>query len=394
MSISRRSILRIVPIAAAGFMTGRMPINNIRASTSLSSKEYSGSSLNGWEIALGDALYARSGESPVALDDIETVHHLTSPERSYTELFANVNRRVIMAHNITFYRIIDNAAFQYIHTCGYRFRLPYSSQADVDAEINGQTIEGGIFVWDGSRSQLDYGMAFQWIVNPWMAGELNIWTGSEWQHVGNLDLADDAQQWHEVEMIVDYPRQATTLLIDKTQYQSLFTATSKSGWGIETAARLQAEVISIYPEPAGIKAVHKAQFKDWYWSWEPVPSKVYLPLIIKPEPPTSTPTPTATSTPTPTPTATSTPKPTPSSCNDAYFTYPVANQSVSSPFNVRWVPDTCIMVLQAYQGGHLIYENKNATSGIQIGIPAGRTELKIWVPGGYWPVQNIWINVI
>ena len=376
-----------------------------QASISLSPKEFSDFSLNCWEIALGDACSAGPGEPPVSLADIETVHHLSSPERSYSELFANVDRRRIVAHNITFYRVICDAAFQYIHTCGYKFRLPYTPEADANAEFNGQTIEGGIFVWDGGNTRLDYGMAFQWIVNPWLttAGDLNVWTGSGWQKVDEVLPLD--QEWHEVNMTVDYPNHAVTLLVDNNKCESLFTATTKSGWGPETAARLQVEAISKYPEPEGINAIHKVEVKDWHWTWEPASTKAFLPLIAKAEPPTLTPTPTATSTPTVTPTATATPSPTPTppvSCGDAFFTDPEPNETVCSPFDVCWVPSTCRMELQAYQNGLLVFEEKNARSCMRLsigdgningGIKAGYTELKMWVPGAYNPQPPIWITI-
>lgn len=376
MPIRRRGFLKMLLSVIAGSVAGKTLINGQPlAATPLSARrEYGGASLNGWEIALGDALYNRPGEPSVTLDDIETVHHLSS-----TELLANVNRRVIMAHNITFYRIIDNTALSYVHTCGYKFRLPYIPQPEEDSQDNGQTIEGGIFVWDGGKTQLDYGMAFQWIVNPFPdsnTGHVNAWTNDGWVHVGDLPLDSGALVWHDVQMVVNYPSRATALFIDGQPYQSYLAAVPKIGWGTETAARLQAEIVSIYPEPSGIRATHKAEFKDWYWFWE---YRVYMPLVAKP-PPTPTPTPT--------------PQPTPISCNLAYFTHPVANQTVSRPFDICWVPDTCGMVLQAYQNGSLIYENKQAASCTRIDIPLGLTELKIWVPGAYAPAHAIWVTVI
>jgi hypothetical protein len=396
VTTSRRDILKMLPTAAAGLVMGAAAVNVQSAGTAAvpASMEFGGESLNSWEITLGDALYNRAGEAPVSQDDIETVHHLLPPGHSYTELLANVNRRVIMAHNITFYRIIKDTAFDFVHTCGFKFMLPYSPQQDTAAEYNGQTIEGGIFIWDGSKTKLDYGIAFQWVVNPWdKSGDINVWNGTDWPRVDNIDLATGTPFiWHEVRMVVNCPQKRTSLSIDGKSYPSQYTATKKTGFGPEVAARLQAEIVSIYPEPAGLKTLHKAHFKDWYWIWGPV---AQLPAVLNPA--TVTLTPTATATPTPTPTAT--PVPTPRSCSEAFFTNPTSNQTVSRPFDVCWAPSKCAMVLQAYQNGspQPIYENKRAVPCTRLGvgdIQPGLTELKIWVPGASTPTASIWITVL
>jgi hypothetical protein len=375
MSVSRRDILRMFPAAAASFLAGRNAVNRLSLAAAPQSvgREYGGSSLDGWELTLGDALYHPPEEPPVSLCDIELINHISCPERSYSELLANVNLRPIMAHAIAFYRLIDETALSFVHSCGYKFRLPYLPQADVNSEENGETIEGGIFVWDGGQTRLDYGMAFQWVVNPWAedSGHLKAWTtGEQWVQVGELPLASEALKWHEVRMVVDYPSQDTQLFIDETQYQSYLAATPKTDWGTETAARLQAEVVSIYPQPSDIRAMHRAEFRDWYWSWT---YKAYLPLVLK---------------------APATLEPTPDTCASAYFTHPVTDQTISNPFDVCWVPDTCIMVLQAYQNGGLIYENKEAASCTTIDIPSGLTELKIWVPGSHAPADTLWVTIV
>jgi len=271
----RRTILKAVPAAIAGTLLGggrEIPARAAPAAACTPTKRYQGRDLSGWEVALGDALYARAGEDPVTLDDIETVH-----AGGYSELYANVRRRVIMAHNITFKRIVDDEAFQTIHTAAFRFRLPYLPVADESADLNAQTLEGGLFVWDGGGTRLDYGIAFQWVLNPWFRfGELRTWTdanGGEWAAVGHL--APDTQ-WHEVKMAIDYPRQTTALWIDNAHLLTRYTATPKpETWGTETAARLQAEIVSIYPEPRGLRAAHRAQFRDWTWDWE----RVYCALL-------------------------------------------------------------------------------------------------------------------
>lgn len=280
MSISRRNIIKMLPATVIGFLAKQQP-SIIAAHPSSSQsliRHYQGDDLSTWDVTLGDAIYARVGEPLASVDDIETIHLSTQ-----SELRANINRRIIMAHNITFKRFIDKVAFQYIHTCGYKFRLPYLPQQDEKSDYSAESIEGGIFVWDGGDSRLDYGIAFQWGLNPWHEfGYLRTWTDrsdeGEWTNVGQLT---PDTEWHDLKMILDCQRGLTALLIDGNHILTQFTSVTKPfNWGTETAARLQAEVVSIYPEPSGMQAMHKAEFKDWYWTWEPYNTcEVFLPIV-------------------------------------------------------------------------------------------------------------------
>lgn len=269
----RRDFLKVSSIALLSFLT------SAPAEHSLSPRRYEGPNFVGWEVVVGDRIYAAPGEPPVGISDIETIHYST-----HSELRANIHRRRIMAHNITFKRIIDGNAFEYVHTSGFKFRLPYLPSTD-NFDLNAQTLEGGIFVWDGSGTRLDHGVGFQWILNPWMNtfGEIRIWTevnGGQWESVGYL--APDTR-WHEIRIVIDFRRETTLVKIDDTCYPSCLSRTPKpETWGPETAARLQAEIISVYPEPSGIRAMHKAEFKDWVWEWEPQNTHcVFLPFIRK-----------------------------------------------------------------------------------------------------------------
>ncbi len=241
-------------------------------------QHYEGPNFTGWEVVVGDGVYAAPGEPPVGPSDIETVHYTT-----YSELRANIRRRRIMAHNITFKRIVDENAFEYIHTCGFAFRLPYLPTTD-NFDLNAQTLEGGLFVWDGSTTRLDYGVGFQWVLNPWMDifGEIRTWKadGNEGQWEGVGYLTPDTR-WHEIKIVVDFKRGTTSVEIDGTPYPACLSRTPRAEtWGPETAARLQAEIISLYPEPSGIRAMHRAEFKDWFWVWEPQPAcRIFLPFV-------------------------------------------------------------------------------------------------------------------
>jgi hypothetical protein len=262
-SFSRKNFLKLIPPALlAGFLSS----HNIATSQAQSTKSginLHGKGFEGWTVNLGDALYARPGEAPVDITDIETAHL-----GKYSELKANIKRRVIMAHNVTFKRIIDKNVLHYSHECAYQFRLPYLPRPVVTDEWNAQTLEGGFFVWDGANTRLDYGTAFQWNLNPWGdVGAIGIWTANgdagQWITVGRL-IPDT--NWHHVKLVVDVLSETTVLIIDETRYPAVLSKTTKpDSWGTEVAARLQAEIVSIYPEPSGLKAAHKAQFRNWKW---------------------------------------------------------------------------------------------------------------------------------
>ncbi|MGC1376370.1 MAG: twin-arginine translocation signal domain-containing protein [Anaerolineales bacterium] len=261
--ISRRDFLKLAPTALAGSLI-TIPKSLDGESTPLSNLNYTGSNLKGWNVVLGDALYNRPPEPPVTIADIQTVH----PAATYSELRANIKQRIIMAHNITYKKFVNPNALDYIHTCAYTFRLPYLPVADSLATLNGQTIEGGIFIWDGPKTRFDYGAAFQWVINPWLSNTIRTWDGTNWIDVG-LKTVDTA--WHTLKIAVDFRRKLTSLTIDGKQYPSQFSKTAKPNtWGNTTDARFQIEIVSIYPEPSGVKALHKAQVKNWSWLWEPV----------------------------------------------------------------------------------------------------------------------------
>lgn len=336
-------------------------------------RRYQGSDLKNWEVVLGDALHACPNEPPVALSDIQTEHF-----GAYSELRANIVPRAIMAHNITFNRIIDSAALQFVHTCGFKFMIPFTPPQDPNATMNAQTFEGGLFIWDGADTRLDYGMAFQWVLNPWAwnpqdkRGEMRVWTGERWQPVGTLPFVES--KWYEVKMILDPYRQTTALLFDGVHFPTQFSKTPKpADWGTEIAARLQAEIISIDPQPnCTIKASHKAQVKDWYWEWE-YPYRTSIPIAK----------------------VCLYPNREPSSCSEAFITSPCNRQKVSGEFKVFWKPETCKMVLQYYQGGQLKEEIKDASSGATLKpVSPGLTQIKIWVPGSSTESDNIWVDVL
>lgn len=233
----------------------------------LTNQIYNGIDMSDWEVALGDALFSSNNQLPVAPTDIQSLSMGT-----HTELQCNRFNQGIMAHNITYKRLIDEQALAYRHLAGYQFRLPYLPSTS-NGDLNAQTVEGGLFIWDGAQTRLDYGLAFQWVLNPWMSSFGDVWcwsstNGGQWVPSGYLK---PDTEWHQLDLVFDYQTQATSLKLDGQTFLTSFTFTPKpDSWGTETAARLQAEIISIWPGwEASYAPMHKAEFKNWYWQWKP-----------------------------------------------------------------------------------------------------------------------------
>lgn len=232
---------------------------------------YQGNDLAGWQTSLGDGLFAAQGQAPASQDDIETVHLGT-----HSELRANTRQRGIMAHNITYNRQSHPDALNYVHFCEFSFRLPYIPITS-DWNLNAQTLEMSFFIWDGVSSRSDYGLALQWILNPWMSsyGALRAWINDPasaqpiggWKNVGYLPVD---MNWHTVKMVFDYHYQTTAMSLDDAHFLSSFTATPKpTTWSNEIVARLCAEIISIFPGSNSNAPLHIAEVRDWNWNWLP-----------------------------------------------------------------------------------------------------------------------------
>ncbi len=229
------------------------PLSTIRP------RSFEGQNLSKWEVTLGDGNYG----APITSDDIETTHH-----EGLSELVANRhNRSDIQVHNITFFRVIDNRALNcYVHTASYEIRLPYDLGA---GEERGTSVEGGLFIWGGQQDRLDYGLAFQWLVDPMNAedfGALRTWNGESWVRIGQK--TPDAQ-WHQVRFVFDHQGQATGLWLDGQPLPTQHSATDRPDFGPEVAARLQVETISAFPGEQGAGSVHRVQVRNWRWNWEP-----------------------------------------------------------------------------------------------------------------------------
>ncbi len=273
---SRRDFLKLTGAGALGGLFGPAHSLGLDQQEALAPREESGADLTGWTVVLGDGVYAAPGEDPVTIDDIDTVHDGTA-----SELRANISQRRIMAHNITYRRIRDSSAFEFTHLFECAFRLPYLP-AIGNGDENAQTFEGGLFIWDGITTRLDYGLAFQWGLNPYERfGEMRCWTDSSdehWQPVGHFQ-PDTA--WHHLQLILDFQRQATGFAIDGRRFPSQFVAIPKSdSWGAAISAGVQLEVISIYPGETGAGARHRALVRDWRWQWIDADAyQAHLPFI-------------------------------------------------------------------------------------------------------------------
>lgn len=257
--LSRRRLLLSLPAVPAAALATK-----VAPAEAMVTRSYGGPSLRGWDVVLGDGLYAAPGEQPVSLADIRSDHYADQ-----TELVANPSRRRIMAHNITVKTVESASALRRLHRGAYSFRLPYLPQVD-NFDLNAQTIEGGIFIWDGPATRLDYGVAFQWALNPWMDefGDIRTWTewdGGQWQKVGFLT---PDTEWHRVRFGFDPVNRTSSITIDGLFFPSAYSRTPKpEDWGTEIAARLQAEIISLYPGEDNPGTLHRAEFRDWSWRW-------------------------------------------------------------------------------------------------------------------------------
>jgi hypothetical protein len=248
-----RFVLFILLMVSVSFVSAALP-----------SRLYQGATLTGWRTVVGDAICHASGEDPVSLSDISTVHLST-----YSELRANVLRRSIMAHNITFKRVRNDTALRYIHDARFQFRLPYIPSTS-NTRLNAQTAEAGLFVWDGADTRLDYGAAFQWRLNPWSDdfGELWVWTGSRWRN-SNRTLPVNTN-WHTARFVVNFPNETAALTIDGTAIPIPFSRTPKDdSWGTTIDARFQVENVSLYLCEGGTPVMHRTQFRNWRWLWQP-----------------------------------------------------------------------------------------------------------------------------
>ena len=190
----RRGVARVAAgLLVASALTSASSSERV-VSASGPTASLSGADLTGWRVVVGDGIWTAAGERPVSEGDVATQHRGT-----YSELFANVQRRGVMAHNITYLPMPNVDELKMTHRASIDFRVP--AVPSTTGSFRAQTIEIGLFVWDGIDTRLDHGLAMQWVLNPWVPeyGAVRVWRntarGPRWERVGYLepDIA-----WHTV----------------------------------------------------------------------------------------------------------------------------------------------------------------------------------------------------
>ncbi|MFI5931548.1 hypothetical protein [Actinoplanes sp. NPDC051494] len=212
--------------------------------------------LSGWTTVVGDGVFAAAGQDPVSDADIAVEHRGTA-----SLLAANVRNRGVMAHVISYKSKAGPAQMRRTQRAGFAFRLPYLPST-AGGPRNAQTVEGGLFVWDGA---IDHGTAFQWVLNPWLDtfGHVLAWTGDSWTSSGYLE---PDTSWHRVAFEVDPVRHTVRLVLDGKRLPAPYSRTPKVGWDATVTARLQAEAISLWPgESATWAPRHEVLVRDWTW---------------------------------------------------------------------------------------------------------------------------------
>lgn len=173
-----------------------------------------------------------------------------------------------MAHNITFDRFTAPDGMQRTHRASTLFRIP-EVPTDASWHYNSQTLEIGIFVWDGVETRADYGMAMQWVLNPWIDefGQIRAWSmtddGPEWLAI---DYLEPDTEWHRFDCVYR-PGGAAVLRLDGGAPVAIGeTRTPKHpSWGATVDARFQMEIVSVWPGVNPSVPAHTAEFRDWSW---------------------------------------------------------------------------------------------------------------------------------
>ena len=221
-----------------------------------------GADLTGWRTVIGDGVWVGPGQSEVTLDDIRTQNLGT-----HSLLEANIHERGVMAHNITFDRFSAPDGMTKTHTAEAEFRIPTVPTTD-NWDYNAQTLEIGVFVWDGETTRSDYGVAIQWVLNPWIAefGDIRAWAmtanGPEWQTVGYLE---PDTEWHSFRCQYR-PGAVANIRIDNDNIDVAETVTEKSPtWGNTIDGRFQLEIVSVWPGQNPTVPAHSAEFRNWAW---------------------------------------------------------------------------------------------------------------------------------
>ncbi len=231
-------------------------------------RRYSGSDLSTWTQVVGPGARSGCGQAEVGSYDIATVHH-----GAFSELRANTAHRGVMAHNVNVRTIVDGLAADHRHVAGFEFRLPYRPARGAWPD-NAQTVEGGLFV-SNERVGPVYGAAFQWRLNPWASGFGDLLCRTGGDDVGlvwtpSSHLPPD-EEWHRVKFAVDVTDGVAAVSIDGSELPTVRRSgpdrIAVSDTTAATSARLQAAVINLWPGAASIGPGHRAEVRNWSWTW-------------------------------------------------------------------------------------------------------------------------------
>jgi hypothetical protein len=200
-------------------------------------------------------------------------------------LRANIAKRGALAHALAYVpQPTDMTATQ---TASYTFSTPTASEAT--AKYKGETVEGALWVWDGANTRKDYGVAWQWLQNPYSGktGQLRVWKDGVWTATGLVVAPDTAD--HTVAMVVNPTTQVATITFDGVNLptalqtvkhnvaRSAADLTESKGYedfGNDTTVRLQAEVVSMWTGNEGdAQGGHddgrndRPAYSEWRASW-------------------------------------------------------------------------------------------------------------------------------
>lgn len=261
-SLSRRYALRMAAAGAGATLVGSAwPANAAHAAES---EAEGGRDLSGWDMAVGDGIWTGPGQAPVSIEDLELAHG-----GDHSRLIANRHERGVMAHAIAYRRRSNLPSLDGVHAARVEFRLP-DVPTTSNLDYNAQTIELGLFVWDGDDTRLDHGLAIQWVLNPWVEefGQIRAWSmtddGPTWLPVGR---AQPDTAWHRVDVRYRPGSSTARVTLDGTPVEIAETLTPKpANWGPGIGGRFQVELVSIWPGENPRVPAHSAEFRNWLWA--------------------------------------------------------------------------------------------------------------------------------
>ena len=189
-----------------------------------------------WVPTLGDANYGCSSTT-ISLSDINWDSSL---------LTSNIYKKAAMVHAMAVHK--EYAGISSIDFSA-SFMLPYPPKPSLSATYNPQTIEGSINIYDGATKTL-YLSGIQWIINPWMANQVNVWQNNGWVSMASLTIQPYmwySYRWHLVRgdassSYVELYRGSTLV----GHWQSYATEIH-SDWDSTSSWWLQLENISAWP---------------------------------------------------------------------------------------------------------------------------------------------------